>query len=616
MTTQENILSGVVSAHPQGFGFVVSPDAENFVPPPAMKSVVPGDVISYVVETNAKTNKSAARVVALLNRPSTHWLGEVVPMRNGAKGFAPDDAIFVQLRVAGLDSAKIGDVVAVRIQPATALTDTVDATVYANLGPRNKREFDVTYATVKAALPDVFSEAALAEANALAAPTLEAGRSDLRNLPFVTIDGETTRDYDDAVFMEQQGEGSRLYVAIADVSHYVKPGSALDAVAQDRATSVYFSQKVIPMLPEKLSNGLCSLVPGEDRLALVCAMDFDAEGRFKGYQFSRALIRSHARLTYTQVAAWLDNGTQSEDPQVAQVIAQLYAWYQKQLPARAKRGLMEFRDAEPKLKIQDNGDYAMEWEENTVADQLVEECMLAANRAAAKQLTVRGEGKLFRHHQGVDVEKWAETREWLQAHGVVTPEQPTLEALRDLLVAHKDHELGAVIEFKVRRSLAPANYDESNSHHYTLGFEAYTHFTSPIRRYPDLIVHRLLTEAGSVVSSELVSDLSLKARRAQIASRYPWDRLKRRLLWDAKKPVMAAQIVTMSRRGIKVVVEDWDATAFLPDTTLTPLGLTWNVNSDCWMRGTEVMVGQSVTVNLTKLLDKGPVCELEATLVV
>jgi ribonuclease R len=607
--------TGVIAAHPNGFGFVRDEHGEShFVPPNFLKQFIPGDIVAFVTGASPKNNKVCVTDMTLVERPETFWLGEIKPNFHGKPEFKADDAVHVKFRLPSNHRIKDGDVAQVRIAPATPLGPHVPVTVVANLGKRNDRRFDIDYATAKWRLPHEWPADVLAEAQALAhvVPKLETGMEDLRHLPFVTIDGEGTRDFDDAIYAYVEGDTVFLQVAIADVSRYVKPGSALDREAKLRGTSVYFPDRVIPMLPEVLSNGLCSLNPGQPRAAVVCSLELGAGGQVLNQKFTRALIQSHARLTYNEVTAFLAN--EKEVPaNVAKNLCAIQQLFNEQSESRELRGLLEYRSREAKLVIADDGAYNVGWDTPTIAHSMVEECMLAANRGAAMNVPAGGKTHLFRYHKGVDPDKWAETREWLAAEGFDIPELPTLPQLREFLLGLRAHERYPLIEWRVRRSFAPAVYDELQSEHFTLGFAAYTHFTSPIRRYSDLIVHRLvlgeITEAGL----DVALDCSERSRRAQMASRFPWDRIKRRALWRDERKTFGARLATVAKRGCKAVVEDWETAAFIPGTAIEALGYAWDADAEAWMRKTDskrLEPGEGVQVKLTALTENGPECEL------
>lgn len=349
-------------------------------------------------------------------------------------------------------------------------------------------------------LPHEWSEDVLAEAARfdLDIPAAEIKkRHDLRHLAFVTIDGEDAKDFDDAVYCEPLPQGQyRLLVAIADVSFYVREGTALNAEALNRGNSIYFPGKVIPMLPEVLSNELCSLKPNVDRLCMVAEMLISAEGELLSYGFYPGVLRSKARLTYNQVAAVLNTGTCPQD-ELAPIwphVFDLYALYRVLFAAREVRGALDFDTIESVLILNDKGELeAIKPVVRNEAHRLIEEMMLMANVAAAHFFEAKEALGIFRIHEGVRPEKFADLCDFLKIRGIqIGHTQPSAKALNALLSRAAEREDYSIIQTVVLRSLNQAIYSPHNKGHYGLSFEAYTHFTSPIRRYPDLLVHRLI----------------------------------------------------------------------------------------------------------------------------
>lgn len=351
-------------------------------------------------------------------------------------------------------------------------------------------------------LPHEFSPATVLEAEKLPNKVLakdRARRVDLRDVAFCTIDGEDARDFDDAVYAQAEGNGAyRLLVAIADVSHYVKPNSDIDRDAQLRSTSVYFPRRVIPMLPEKLCNGLCSLNPGVDRLSMVCDMVIDSLGTVKAYQFYPAVIHSHARLTYTNAWKYLSNEavTDEEVPQVVRTgLDTLYDLYKVLRRARSIRGAIDFATQETLVKTDDKGNIiAIVARESNDAHRLIEECMLAANTCAADFIGRHKKLSLYRVHDSPSVDKLLELRRTLSGFGLTLlgGNKPTAADYEKVVEAVEGKPYSDVIQTALLRSMQRAVYSPDNIGHYGLGYEGYTHFTSPIRRYPDLLVHRTI----------------------------------------------------------------------------------------------------------------------------
>jgi ribonuclease R len=393
------------------------------------------------------------------------------------------------------------------------------------------------FAILRHDLPQEFAPEVLAAAARFAAEVQRTdleGREDLRDLPLVTIDGEDARDFDDAVYASAERGGWRLVVAIADVSYYVRHGDAIDQEARERATSVYFPDRVIPMLPENLSNHLCSLMPHVERLAFVCDMHVSKQGKTGNARFYEAVIRSHARLTYSKAWDHLQGGpTLDLAPPIRASLKELHDLYGALKKARDARGAVDFRGGEVKARIGSNGtiDGFFAVERND-AHRLIEECMIAANVAAAGALRSAKARGLYRVHGQPEDKRVTELQRVMNALrvGVQFSEKPTPQEFRqivDKLVARPD---GLLLEGLVIRSLAQAVYQQTNIGHFGLALKEYAHFTSPIRRYPDLVVHRALKGAllpnapsgynySNAELQALGSECSQRERRADDASR-------------------------------------------------------------------------------------------------
>ncbi len=364
------------------------------------------------------------------------------------------------------------------------------------------------FAILRHDLPQEFPPEVIHQANLFAPDVLpqdREGREDLRDLPLVTIDGEDARDFDDAVYAERlRGGGWRLVVAIADVSNYVRVGTSLDAEARARATSVYFPDRVLPMLPEHLSNHLCSLMPNVERLAFVCDMSVSKTGQPGRARFYEAVIRSHARLTYAQAWSYLEHPEAATDPELTEPVRaslrELYTVYGELKSARDARGALDFRGGEVKARIGENGKiegfYAVTRND---AHRLIEECMIAANVQAAVALRLAKAKSLYRVHGQPEEKRVTELQKVMNAMqiGANFSEQPTPREFRQLVERLAARPDGALLEGLVIRALAQAVYQQTNIGHFGLALDEYAHFTSPIRRYPDLLVHRALK--GAVV---------------------------------------------------------------------------------------------------------------------
>jgi ribonuclease R len=422
---------------------------------------------------------------------------------------------------------------------------------------------EIEIAVRKFELPHQFSKRALAAARALPdSVQLEDGdkRRDLRSLEFVTIDGETARDFDDAVFCRRQGRGFCLWVAIADVSHYVRHGDALDVDARERGTSVYFPRRVIPMLPEKLSNGLCSLNPQADRLAMVCEMEITPSGEVSGYKFYAAAIRSRARLTYTEVWERLSSKTAQEH------LVVLYDVFKVLLGQRERRGAIDFETVETRMEFDARGKIEkIVPEPRNDAHRLIEECMLAANVCAGNFVAEHAHPVLYRVHDGPSAEKVSALRAFLAELGLQLPggEIPRPADYAQLLQRIRKRPDFALLQTILLRSLKQAVYSPNNAGHFGLAFDAYVHFTSPIRRYPDLLVHRAIKAIlarkryDGVDWEALGKHCSETERRADDASRDVENWLKCYYMRDHVGGTFSGTITGVVPFGLFVTLDDY-----------------------------------------------------------
>jgi ribonuclease R len=385
-------------------------------------------------------------------------------------------------------------------------------------------------------------------------------RRDLRDLHFVTIDGETARDFDDAVVAKREGKGFRLWVAIADVSHYVRNGDALDMDARERGTSVYFPRRVIPMLPEKLSNGLCSLNPNVDRLAMVCELAISARGEMGRYEFYPAVFRSRARLTYTEVWQKISSGKPPEN------LAVLYDVFKVLLAARTERGAIDFETVETRMLFDAKGKIErIVAEPRNDAHRLIEECMLAANVCAGKFLAEAGHPALYRVHDVPAAEKVEALRQFLAELGLQLPggQVPRPKDYAQLLERIRKRPDFALLQTILLRSLKQAMYSPSNVGHFGLAFDAYVHFTSPIRRYPDLLVHRAIkavlqkTKYAGVDWEALGKHCSEMERRADDASRDVENWLKCYYMRDYVGKTFSGTITGVTPFGVFVTLDEY-----------------------------------------------------------
>ncbi len=502
-------IEGSVQGHRDGHGFVIRDDGEGdiFLPPNEMRAVLHKDRVKVRIVRQDRRGRPEGRVVEIIERPAHNIIGRFL-QESGVWLVAPEDKRYGQdilIPANATGSAKIGQVVVVELTEAPALFGQPVGRIIEVLGEVDDPGMEIEIAVRKYGVPHVFSDACLAQAKALPDRVRPADckkRIDLTDVPLVTIDGEDARDFDDAVYCEPakvgRSKGWRLLVAIADVSHYVTTGSAIDIDAYDRATSVYFPRRVIPMLPEKLSNGLCSLEPDVDRLCMVCDMLITAKGEIHAYQFYPAVMHSHARFTYTEVAAILANTRGPEAARRSERVGDLlnlHGVYQALLKSREARGAVDFETTETQIVCDENGRIEkIVPRTRNEAHKLIEEAMLAANVCSADFIEQSGRVGLFRVHDKPSLEKQDILRNYLKAMGVgvALSENPATSEFQAIANATKDRPDSQQIHTMLLRSMMQAFYTPENSGHFGLAFDAYTHFTSPIRRYPDLLVHRVI----------------------------------------------------------------------------------------------------------------------------
>lgn len=429
--------------------------------------------------------------------------------------------------------AKVGDSIRVEIDDYPTRDEFATGHVIQSMADKADTEIIIPQTILEYGLPYEFPEEVVKEAESFKEPSEKdrVGRIDLRDLPLVTIDGEDARDFDDAVYAEKRpGGGYRVVVAIADVSHYVRIGKPLDDEAQERGTSVYFPHFVLPMLPEALSNGLCSLNPNVDRLCMVCDLNLSRAGRVTKFEFYPSVMHSKARLTYTQVAQYLDGDSKAvpEDRNVRKSLNTLYQLYETLKGLRAERHAMEFETVETYMTFDELGGIKeILPRSRNVAHKLIEECMLLANVAAAEYCLKNDIPMLYRVHEAPEFSRIQKVKDFVKLLGLPFPDQPTQADYQNVIEATKDRIDAPSIHAVLLRSMMQAYYGAKNVGHYGLAYEAYTHFTSPIRRYPDLLLHRAikasLTSKQYPLSGAALDDagehFSATERRADEASR-------------------------------------------------------------------------------------------------
>jgi ribonuclease R len=539
LTDHSSFVSGRVSAHRDGFGFVIpdEPGDDLFLPDKEMQKVLHGDkVLARVVGTDRR-GRPEGTIVEVTERANTHVIGRLL-QENGVWIVAPEDKRIAQdILVDGSPGkAKSGQVVSVELIEQPSRFRQPIGRVVEVLGELDDPGMEIEIAVRKFGVPHVFSPAALKQANKLPNEVRDSDlgeRVDLRDVPLVTIDGEDARDFDDAVYCEPvkigASRGYRLLVAIADVSHYVKPGDGLDNDAIERSTSVYFPRRVIPMLPEKLSNGLCSLNPAVDRLCLVCDMVITAAGEVTAYQFYPAVMHSAARMTYNEVAAILGNTKGPEAarrPGIVQHLLNLNDVFRALLQQRQARGAIDFETTETYIVCNAMGkiEKIIPRTRND-AHRLIEECMLAANVCAADFLIRHDQPSTFRIHAVPTEEKLNQLRTFLKQVGLNLGggNKPEARDYAALMQQIKERPDATLLQTMLLRSMQQAVYSPDNVGHFGLAYEHYAHFTSPIRRYPDLLTHRAIKavllgkkyEPTGVDLSKLNSTVSNATRKQQ-----------------------------------------------------------------------------------------------------
>lgn len=575
-----DLIRGRVIAHRDGFGFLVPDEGgeDLFLSPREMRALMHGDrAVARVTEIDRQGRRQGA-LVEVLERNTHRVVGRY--RRDSGVGFvAPDNRRLhhdIMIPDSATGNAGHGQVVVAEIVEQPTRRSQPIGHIVEVMGDHLAPGMEIDVAIRAHELPFEWPPAVIEEAEALPSAVTEAvslGRADLRDMALVTIDGADARDFDDAVYCERTAAGWKLTVAIADVAAYVKPGAPLDNEARLRGTSVYFPQRVLPMLPEKLSNGLCSLRPDEDRLCLVCELHMGRDGQIKRSRFFEAVMRSRARLTYDQVAAAVVDGDGPARAALAGVVThldELYALYGVMKRAREKRGAIDLETHEARIIFGANKKIeAIETQTRNDAHRVIEECMIAANVAAARFLERHRIPALYRVHDRPAPDKVAELREFLGEVGVklaggAKPEARHFASLIKRTAGRADGEL---IQTVLLRTLAQAAYSPRNIGHFGLALESYAHFTSPIRRYPDLLVHRAIKHLCNKRSAtgfpydtdamvSLGASTSMTERRADEATRDAVSWLKCEFMLDRIGELFDGTIMGVTSFGVFVTLDD------------------------------------------------------------
>ncbi len=585
LISKMDLIRGRVIGHPDGFGFVVPEDGGDdlFLTAKRMRGIMHGDRIVARISSVDQRGRREGAPVEILERANNEIVGRF-HQEHGVSYIQPSNKRISQdilVPPAHRANAVDGQIVVVELVEQPTWRSQPIGKVAQILGDHMAPGMEVDIAIKTYELPNSWSAEVTAEMQQFSTEVefLENNaernnsREDLRNTALVTIDGEDSRDFDDAVYCEPHGNGWRLLVAIADVSHYVKPGSALDHEAQERGNSVYFPGQVIPMLPEVLSNGLCSLNPNVDRLCMVCEMLVTATGSVRKSRFFEAIMRSAARLTYTEMSQIVEKRvakTRNKYTKILPHLDNLYELYQVFKNRRLKRGAIDFETTESRIIFGEHRkiEKIIPVERND-AHKLIEEFMIAANVSTAKFLLEHEAPALYRVHSGPSEEKLDGLRTFLSEHGLdlgggAEPSSKHYARLLNIIKERPDFDL---IQTVLLRSLSQAVYCPDNTGHFGLSFDAYSHFTSPIRRYPDLLVHRAIRyiiQGHSVnkfyySTAEMGSfgeQCSMTERRADDATRDATDWLKCEFLADKVGDAFDGKITAVTSFGLFVQLDD------------------------------------------------------------
>ncbi|UNU73788.1 ribonuclease R [Moraxella nasovis] len=574
------IVTGKVASNAKGFGFVVLDDMPDlFLHEKQLRVVFDGDTVEAVA--TEFRGKPEARIVNVIKHAQTEFVGVLS---------SDDDGYFVQL--SGVNAhqpitltdenvsefgANLGDSVKVAVIDFPTYQEYATGKITQLLSGLNDRELIIETTLQNHGIPNEFSKAALDQAYRYDEPSKQdiQNRTDLRDLPLITIDGEDARDFDDAVFAQKRAGGNfRVVVAIADVSHYVTPSSPLDVDAYERGTSVYFPHRVIPMLPTVLSDGLCSLNPKVDRLCMVADIKLSRAGKVTGYEFYPAVMHSKARLTYNQVNAYLDDPTNEtlpddlvQNPDVLKSVDTLHQIYQLLEQKREERGAMAFETAETYIVFDEDGDIKdIKARTRGDAHKLIEEMMLLANTCAANFALEHELPVLYRNHDKPSEEKSLRLSEYVKTFGLSFPsENPTHADYQRIIHATKDRADAVSIHSMLLRSMMQANYSPDNIGHFGLAYDEYSHFTSPIRRYPDLMLHRAIKDKVTKQKpatplyknlDEAGEQTSTTERRAEEASREVETWLKCHYMTRHVGDEFTATVTTVTNFGLFVTLNE------------------------------------------------------------
>ncbi len=544
LTDKFHLLHCKVQGHSDGYGFAI-PNSENddvYLNSEQMRLVFDQDEVLVKVTNIDRRGRQEGQIVEVLKRAHQSLVGRYY-QESGVGFVLPDNPrISNEILIAPSErnNAETGQIVQIEITDYPIKRLSARGKIVEVLGGHLDPGLEIEVAIRSHDIPCSWNDHVLTEASSFEQPNLSEieSRLDLRGRAFVTIDGEDARDYDDAVYCEEKDDGWRLWVAIADVSHYVRPNTALDEEAINRGNSVYFPDRVVPMLPESLSNGLCSLLPLEDRLALVCEIHINRQGESSHFAFYESVIKSKARLTYGQVYNLLEGNDDLEgNPDVNSNLLRLFDLYKTLVDARSRRGAIDFDTVETRIIFDDfrKIEKIVPIERN-YAHRLIEECMLCANLAAAKFLEANRVPTLYRVHEGPTAEKLVNLRLFLGELGLDLKggEKPSPIDYQRILAQVEERQDSSIIQIMLLRSLKQAVYQPDNKGHFGLNYKTYSHFTSPIRRYPDLLVHRAIRSVLFKKKKEETQNFSSSENKNNYSEKlYPYD-LERIIIFGEK----------------------------------------------------------------------------------
>ncbi len=577
LVTEMNLIPGRVQGHKDGFGYLIPDEGKEdiYLPARQMRLVFPGDrVLVRVTVGDFKRRRPEGIIVEILEHKTQRVTGRFF-REDGVAFVEPDLKEITQSIIIPPDEtkdAKEGQYVSVDITAQPTLKRQPVGRISEIIGDRMMAGLEIELAIRTFNIPHEWDSTCLAEAHRFSEQVLESdieGRKDLRTLPFVTIDGEDAKDFDDAVYCHRNEQGYQLYVAIADVTHYLRPDSALDVSAKERGNSVYFSQRVVPMLPEVLSNELCSLKPNQDRLVMVCDMSLNNEGSVIEYHFYEAVIHSNARLIYGEVAKLIEEG-EFKYPALIPDLKVFHELFEKLILLRKIRGAIDFETVDTRVIFDNKGKIEkIVPVKRNVAHRMIEEAMLLANVCAADYLHSKNIPTLYRIHDTPDPTKIEALRDYLKAFGLrmAGGENPTAKDYAKLLDRIQSRPDAHIIQTVMLRSLRQAVYSPKNAGHFGLAYEAYLHFTSPIRRYPDVLVHRALKHVinkdpkktfhyDPVAMQHLGEHCSMTERRADEATREALNWLKCEYMLDKVGKEFSGNISGVTGFGLFIELED------------------------------------------------------------